>query len=1248
MTMDILYVPGDKDTVVVGRDPGSDLVIPDPVVSRRHLILTPVTDTVAVLEVAGANGAIAQGAKLVKENKFYVRAGDCIEIGSYTLVYEGRRQIRRQEYVPSVGRMPDIVAEPVEIEGPPPRRIPEKSSVLLAAGPALTMAVPILLGAGRAVAILSSVFAALWAAANVIGRIRKQRSEERRRKNTYMSYLLECETEIKKRRRDTAIKLNTGYPDISGYLGLGADPFLLWKMADDERFLVRLGTGNIKSFVDVIVPKERFASVDDSLKELPGLIRKKYSYMPECPVTVDLFAKNPVVFRLNSEKDRQMLSSFILQICVSHPPDRLRISACLKTETMRYYMWLALLPHYIRGDVACPKQCLSVLITDEASLSYSSGADKKLVILAVYGKAAAPFGAYIAGSGDNPGTVYDTIHPKLCFSYASELSGLWRGPDEKKPIPKSVDFGRLFDVGLVSDEQKTVDGLAVSIGRRYAENDITKSFAAPIGIVKGDEKLFLDLHEKAQGPHGLIAGMTGSGKSELLTTMILSFAACYPPDKLAFFLIDYKGGGMSNLFTGLPHMTGSISNLSGSHVRRAMIALRSENIRRQKIFAGAGVNNINDYTKMYDAGAVTDVLPHVLIIVDEFAELRKEEPDFMDRLISISQTGRSLGIHLILATQRPAGVVDDKIRGNSKFRIALRLSDRSDSVDMLGCDDAAKIRQCGQAYLLAGSGETYECFQSGYAMAPLGSKQIIHIYDDLLMKNELYVTDPAGNEENESARTWFELFFEAIKQTSEKMLIKKTSPMYLPDLPENVSDDGAYAICDNPYMQKYEKAYYDPVSSGHLLICGRSRTGKSELVNAILQRLNGRYSLYIIDCGGGVLADFRKKTYCGGYINEDEPPDILRMTGFLLEETEKRRKSGICDGPDAVLVLDDIAAIRSIADPEAAEQIQKILLFGAGSGIYVIATSMGIPEPAFLKHFEMRLFLGTEEPYTLASYLRAPVKDIPVIRDCPGRGVGVWERKVLEFQAATATAIPDEETDGNKTIRAPSFPHISEDPSLDELLKRGSGYPGGHIPAGFELRSGKVYTVPAKSINCMLISGKPYSGRHTFLFDIQICAARLNIKCIRADTYESLIAACRQKEGSTLIAVESIGDILEEFYSSDRTQKEEDELASCLENPPAGLQKNNTHVIIAIAENDIGIRFSKRKICESMMARPYGIWFGGCLDECRIFDFSYMQFSLMQKRKKRYVATVLRYDEKMFAGDIIIPGQNNVDNSKAL
>ena len=264
---------------------------------------------------------------------------------------------------------------------------------------------------------------------------------------------------------------------------------------------------------------------------------------------------------------------------------------------------------------------------------------------------------------------------------------------------------------------------------RWERNNPVKSLAVPIGMGT-DGKLFtLDLHEKYQGPHGLVAGMTGSGKSEFIITYILSLAVNFSPDEVAFVLIDYKGGGLADAFVDqkrgihLPHVVATITNLDGAAIQRSLTSIQSELSRRQELFkrakseTGEGTMDIYDYQRLYRNKQVSEPMPHLFIISDEFAELKKQQPEFMDALISAARIGRSLGIHLILATQKPGGVVNDQIWSNTKFRACLKVQDRSDSMEMLKRPEAAELKHTGRFYLQVGYNEYFALGQSAWCGA---------------------------------------------------------------------------------------------------------------------------------------------------------------------------------------------------------------------------------------------------------------------------------------------------------------------------------------------------------------------------------------------------------------------------------------------------------------------------------------------------------------------------------------------------
>ena len=221
---------------------------------------------------------------------------------------------------------------------------------------------------------------------------------------------------------------------------------------------------------------------------------------------------------------------------------------------------------------------------------------------------------------------------------------------------------------------------------------------AAIGVGESGQ-LAIDLvHD---GPHGLVAGTTGSGKSEFLRTLVIGLAMAHDPDDLVFVLIDYKGGAAFDHCAQLPHVVGMVTDLDDHLAERALQSLEAELHYRERLLRDAACTDIVEYRK---ADCPLGPLPRLVVIIDEFATLRAELPDFVTALVGIAQRGRSLGVHLILATQRPSGAVDANIRANTNLRIALRVQDSADSTDVIDTKEAASIDRAtpGRAYVRRG------------------------------------------------------------------------------------------------------------------------------------------------------------------------------------------------------------------------------------------------------------------------------------------------------------------------------------------------------------------------------------------------------------------------------------------------------------------------------------------------------------------------------------------------------------------
>lgn len=1402
-----------QKSITIGRDESNDIVIKNTSVSHTHLVINIFEDSrIAGLRVCGKAGVIINGRFHPKGDRLLIGLFDSLCVNNVVMVFlkdfiyfnqgecknvvtkhDFRRQYslvtRVRKFTPAIRRTINIDTSAIEIEGPPVRKAPEKPSIVLAAGPALTMAIPILLGAGRKLSVLTSVFAAIWAMTNVIGRHRKLKNEERKRKNTYYNYINECEKTICERCRKIAEAFSNNYPDIEKYLIHGGNPFLVWnkETESEDSLMIRIGIGPMDNPVKLVIPKEKFMQVDDSLRSLPTDLYNRYRMLENVPICIDCFKHSKVgVIYDDYTNVAKIVSALILQFAVLMSPDRLSISGRFYSEELyKRFIWMRYLPHTVLYDGAkeddknitksielYDEQSKNdgkklIVITDDRNVIEHLKDDGDTIIVLLRRKLT-DFAAQIdlilsirsefmgiinLGNnlncnylnGESNGTekiavIYDKLILRQCEEYARQLACMYSySPHGDLDIPDNVSFDSMF--GKAIDESVVVDN--------WKNNNIIRSIEIPIGVGTNGKVITLDLHEKKAGPHGLVAGATGSGKSELLTTMILAASLQYPPDKLGFFLIDYKGGGMSNLFAGLPHLLGSVSNLTPMESNRALISLKSENIKRQIILNDSGVNNINDYIELYDLGKVTVPLPHVLIIVDEFAELRKEQPEYMSQLISIAAVGRSLGIHLILATQKPGGVVDDRIRSNSKFRICLRVEDAGDSQDMLKKKDAADIRICGRGYLQVGNDEIYEQFQCGYAMGAVSgkSRDSMKVYDgegnrvslDEEREDNRFATyqdmedgfDRSAESKTEcfdevqntsadhSPKNCFEHCMNVISNADKITNFRRPDGLWMEALPSVIHanwdekiENFRYAVADDVYNQRYEDIVFYPENNQNIYITGGVGSGKSTMITTILAGLSicacrKDVSYYIIDFGGGKLSCFAKSKVCGGYISELDSKKVAMMLYFINDLIKERRylctrkedRSDVNhdneDFSTCILVIDNYLEAVKECYSTADRVIGDIIKYGKNVNVSVIISALGTGQgelPGRISSQMDKIFiLGNHDPYIAAGLLKSKAGNIPQIPELEGRGICCSREQVLEFQtllagydrsinlynkrrdaaecegydkASSIENILEEIVDRANSFgifEAREYSHIPDDHGIEVFLQKAvktiPNMRNFALPAGYEEETGRIYTIDLRKISCALICGKSGTGRKTFLQMLSIVAARYGIYSCHISTFEGLqnvisnykskfqmssMQSCMEDYNkshhnyhqSMIITIPNFDEVLEEAYRNRSDAQVESLLCDLCDNTSKSAQGI---CIIAITTDRIKSICPRGRLYNSLMKKPYVIHFGGCLDENRLVDFSYLPYSVQSKKKAVGHGTILKYDEKHFYGGVVFP-----------
>ena len=611
----------------------------------------------------------------------------------------------------------------------------------------------------------------------------KERKEyEARRLEKYGEYLEAKKQEIEKECKHEYDVLNANYPNMSSVLGYFESMVSrLWERrnTDDDFLTLRIGSGTVPMRAALEYPQERFEMEQDTLEaQMYALVQQTY-VIPKAPVMTSLLED----YVCGVVGDRPYVLAFVrslaAQLMMTHSYDEVKCIFLLEKEELPALNEVRYLPHvwnnertirflatsqpgasaigeYLRremegafgakADVAKYRRthphyvvfALSKSLYDNLEVLKDVLAEDHnvgLSVVAAFEQQPKESTRIFRMSSTGTHQAYDLLHPdqppqefaldrygedrylasmkKLANTSLMTIAGSYS-------LPKTFTFLEMFGVGKVEH---------LNLLKRWADSDPTRSLAAPVGVGTDGELFMLDLHEKRQGPHGLVAGMTGSGKSEFIITYILSMAVNFSPDEVAFLLIDYKGGGLAGAFEDkargihLPHLVGTITNLDGAAISRSMISIESELKRRQRIFNEAksrcneGTLDIYDYQRLYRAHRVEEPLPHLFIISDEFAELKSQQPEFMDKLISTARIGRSLGVHLILATQKPSGVVNDQIWSNTKFRVCLRVQDTGDSQDMLKRPDAASLKDTGRFYLQVGYNEYFAMGQSAWCGA---------------------------------------------------------------------------------------------------------------------------------------------------------------------------------------------------------------------------------------------------------------------------------------------------------------------------------------------------------------------------------------------------------------------------------------------------------------------------------------------------------------------------------------------------
>lgn len=885
--------------------------------------------------------------------------------------------------------------------------------MLLAAGVMAAM------GGGRMIimSLISGGIAIYTAVVNYRQDGKAYKEAVRNRIHQYNAYIMKKRDEIWRVREEERLLREKQFTDQFAEKSriLSFSPDLFDRRADDDDFLcVRVGTGSVVSARNInYKPQEKLVEGDE-LQMIPEQLYREFTNLPNAPVVIDLKQVNAVGIYGPAEYRYSMMKNFVMDLAArQYHTDLKMIFAAEECNKDKIY-WLRMLPHVYNEtikvrNIACNSESRNLifeyLYKELSERQHRKGYDSRIVVflydncgfythpLSRFVDVAAALGVTLVffgeGQKDIPlgcsyllemnspdsGRLIDTRDEQNAthFSYPTILDTEMKRVVEmlapvyteeislESSLTKSYSMFEMLDIISVDD---------LDLEKRWQTSQVYRSMAAPVGVTK-TEMLYLDLHDKAHGPHGLVAGTTGSGKSELLQTYILSMATLYHPYEVAFVIIDFKGGGMVNQFADLPHLLGAITNIDGKEIDRSLKSIKAELQKRQRYFAAADVNHIDKYIRKYRAGEVSEPLPHLIVIVDEFAELKAEQPEFMKELISAARIGRSLGVHLILATQKPSGQVNEQIWSNSRFKLCLKVQDKQDSNEVLKSPLAAEIKEPGRAYLQVGNNEIFELFQSAYSGAPekiedsVVKNFTIYGLSEQGRRTPVYVQKRKKSDGN--AVTQLDALVSYIHAAGEKMGIEKLPNICLPslqnviNLPANTaSNQNKYSIgiYDDPDNQYQGDAWFD-FDANNTLVVGASQTGKTNLLQLIIRQIcadkkANEANFYIMDFGSMILKNFEDLNHVGGVVIPSEEEKLKNLFKMLMQEIELRKEklmkvgvssissymeAGYRDLPRIYLILDNFAVFKELYADKFEDDFLFLAREGIAYGISMIVTA---------------------------------------------------------------------------------------------------------------------------------------------------------------------------------------------------------------------------------------------------------------------------------------------------------------------
>ncbi|GAA0225911.1 type VII secretion protein EccC [Actinomadura nitritigenes] len=832
----------------------------------------------------------------------------------------------------------------------------------------------------------------------------------------YFRYLSQVRRRVRRaaEQQRESLEWNSPAPDSLWSLVMSAR---IWERrpSDPDFGNVRVGAGPQKLAVQLIPPETR--PIEDLEPMTAGALRRfvrAHSTVPNLPVAVSLPSFARILPMGDLDAVRGMVRAMIAQLTAFHSPDDMRVSVCASADTMPHWDWVKWLPHAMHPTLTDAAGPVRLMATSLSELERMFGTEVKdrarftpglsqndlpYHVVIVDGGAVTPdsqigsdgiegvcvidLSGHVAPTADNTMLRLRVAADKMAmlrrdrtgkdvasslgrpdqYSYV-QADGLAR---QLAPLRASAAAGAELDALSAATTLTTLLGVPdptrIDPGQAWQPRAPRNRLRVPIGLDADGRPIELDIKEAAQGgygPHGLCIGATGSGKSELLRTLVLGLAMTHSSEVLNFVLVDFKGGATFLGMDGLQHVSAIITNLEDELplVDRMYDALHGEMVRRQEWLRQAGnYASLRDYEKAREQGAALKPMPTLFVVLDEFSELLSAKPDFAELFVMIGRLGRSLGVHLLLASQR---LEEGKLRGldtHLSYRIGLRTFSAMESRVVLGSPDAYELPQApGNGYLKIGT-ESLTRFRAAYVSGAYrpdeesaaqngrqGPRQLAQIvpFTPAYVQPRMQEQPQQHQDGKEDDGPQISLFDLVVKQLAghgppphqiwlPPLEDPSTLDQVLPNLqhtPEfgftTAGWDGrgrlhAFAgIVDKPFDQRRDPMWLDlSGAAGHVGVAGAPQAGKSTLLRTLITSLALMHTpqevqFYCLDFGGGSLAPLADLPHVGGVASRLDPDRVRRTVAEVSGLLESRERFFTERGIDSIATYRRLRATGQI------------------------------------------------------------------------------------------------------------------------------------------------------------------------------------------------------------------------------------------------------------------------------------------------------------------------------------------------